>query len=341
WALKRGHERLESVLDIATTLVVVWAEGGRLREGTRWMERLMEQGDRLAQPLYARLSNAAMRVAYAAADYERMLELGPAAISAFTISGDRLGLARAYNALAVASLYVGKTDEATTYVETAIAFYRAIDHGSGIGSALLNRGNIALEGHHDPIGARVWYYEALELLLANGPTPQIGIAYGNLAEAWYFLHDPAETQRNAQIAMEYFERSKSPALAAWQHELLGRCCLIRNDFKGASEQFQSALGLLKQAPQPLYLAQTIESIVRLFIQQREFERAAPLSFAARRLRRERRIPAIGPTRSEVRADEARLSSALDADAMHAAAAQAQAIDLELLDQLACQALIEV
>ena len=207
WALKHPNDRLPIVIDIATSLVSIWAGGGRLREGSMWMERLMEQASRLPQALYARLSNAAMRVAYAGTDYQRMLALGPTAISAFTILGDRLGLARAYNALAVASLYVGKTDEASLYVETAVALYRAIEHPTGIGSALLNQGNIALEGHSDPIGARSRYLEALKILLESGPDTQIGLAYGNLAEATYFLHDPVEAVNSAQNAIRYFERS--------------------------------------------------------------------------------------------------------------------------------------
>ena len=338
WALKRPHDRLPSVLDIATSLVSIWAGGGRLREGSMWMERLMEQAGQLPQALYARLSNAAMRVAYASADYQRMLALGPTAISAFTILGDRLGLARAYNALAVASLYVGKTDEASLYVETAVALYRAIEHPTGIGSALLNQGNIALEGHSDPIGARSRYLEALEILLESGPDTQIGIAYGNLAEATYFLHDPAEAVNSAQSAIRYFERSQSPSLMAWQHEVIGRSNLIKGDLQGAARSLRTAITLLDGAPQPIYLAQTLESAVRLLLLQREFERAAPLSFAARRLRRDRRIPAIGLTRTEIRADEERLAAALGPDAMHAAAAQAQALDLGQLGRLAASEL---
>lgn len=334
WALKRPHDRLPSVLDIATSLVSIWAGGGRLHEGSVWMERLMEQAGKLPQALYARLSNAAMRVAYASADYQRMLALGPTAISAFTILGDRLGLARAYNALAVASLYVGKTEEASLYVETAVALYRAIEHPTGVGSALLNQGNIALEGHSDPIGARSRYLEALEILLESGPDTQIGLAYGNLAEATYFLHDPVEAVSNAQNAIRYFERSQSPSLMAWQHELIARSNLVKGDLQGAAQSLRTAIALLDGAPQPIYLAQAVESAVRLLLLQREFERAAPLSFAARRLRRDRRIPAIGLTRTEIRADEERLAAALGPDAMHAAASQAQALDLGQLGQLA-------
>ncbi len=338
WALKRAHDRLASVLDIATALVSIWAGGGRLREGSVWMERLMEQAGQLPQALYARLSNAAMRVAYAGADYQRMLALGPTAISAFTILGDRLGLARAYNALAVASLYVGKTDDASLYVETAVALYRAIEHPTGIGSALLNQGNIALEGHSDPIGARSRYLEALEILLETGPDAQIGLAYGNLAEATYFLHDPVEAGNSAQNAIRYFERSQSPSLMAWQHEIIGRSNLVNGNLQGAAESLGTAIGLLEGAPHPIYLVQAIESVVRLLVLQREFERAAPLSFAARRLRRDRRIPAIGLTRTEIRADEERLAAALGPDAMHAAAAQAQALDLERLGHIAASEL---
>ncbi len=334
WALKRAHERLPSVLDIATSLVSIWAGGGRLREGSVWMERLMEQAGQLPQALYARLSNAAMRVAYASADYQRMLALGPTAISAFTILGDRLGLARAYNALAVASLYVGKTDDASLYVETAVALYRAIEHPTGVGVALVNQGSIALEGHSDPIGARSRYLEALEILLESGPDTQIGLAYGNLAEAAYFLHDPVDTANAAHSALRYFERSQSPSLMAWQYEVIGRSHLVKGDLHEAARSLRRAIALLDGAPQPIYLAQAVETAVRLLLLQREFERAAPLSFAARRLRRDRRIPAIGLTRTEIRADEERLAAALGPDEMHAAAAQAQAFDLAELGRLA-------
>jgi len=121
---------------------------------------------------------------------------------------------------------------------------------------------------------------------------------------------------------------------AWQHEVIGRSNLIKGDLQGAAQSLRTAITLLDGAPQPIYLAQAVESAVRLLLLQREFERAAPLSFAARRLRRDQRIPAIGLTRTEIRADEERLAAALGPDAMHAAAAQAQALDLGQLGRLA-------
>ena len=121
WGLKSPSERLPVTIDIFYLLVAIWADGGRFVEGLRWSERVQAAAGVLDRQARGRVWYSALRIAFAACEYDRMLALGPQLITTFTIVNDRLGLARAYNGLAVASHATGRFDESQTYVDTAFA----------------------------------------------------------------------------------------------------------------------------------------------------------------------------------------------------------------------------
>ncbi|HEY5339791.1 MAG TPA: AAA family ATPase, partial [Candidatus Aquilonibacter sp.] len=187
WALKRPQERIEQVSDIPTAMMTIWADGGRFAEGLRWTERLESVAQRMNPETRGRLYYLGLCVAHAASEYHRMVENGPLTISAFTIAGDRLGLARAYNALAAASLNTGRLDDATTYVETALRFYEQLAHGRGIATALINQGSIFFEGHGDLTRAHETFRKAISLVDDGGLDVLCGTAVGDLAEVEYAM----------------------------------------------------------------------------------------------------------------------------------------------------------
>ncbi len=122
WGLKSPSERLVLTIDIFHLLVAIWADGGRFVEGLRWSERVQAAAGVLDRQSRGHVWYSALRIAFAACEYDRMLALGPQLITTFTIVNDRLGLARAYNGLAVASHATGRFDESQTYVDTAFGF---------------------------------------------------------------------------------------------------------------------------------------------------------------------------------------------------------------------------
>jgi predicted ATPase len=338
WGLKAPPERLHHVLDIFLLLVAIWADGGRFTEGLRWSERMQAAAPALDRIGRGRIWYAALRIAYAACEFDRMLALGPQLITTFTIANDRLGLARAYNGLAVASHATGRFDESQTYVDTAFALYESLGHERGMAAALINQGNIALEGRMDPATARRRYESALEIMTRTSSDALTAVAYGNLAEAAYELHDPAEAERYARKALECLAGTGDLARTAWAHHSIARARLTRNDVAGARAELTRAFELLDAQPNPGYLALCVETAARLLASERAYRAAAVLVHASRRLRKERRVPQLGSALAEAGALISRLDAALPAGELAAALREADALELRHLGTAARRAL---
>jgi len=327
WALKAPGERLKLTIEIFHLLVAIWADGGRFTEGLRWSERVQAAAGALDRLARGRVWYSALRIAFAASEYDRMLALGPQLITTFTIVNDRLGLARAYNGLAVASHATGRFDESQTYVDIAFALYESLGHERGMAAALVNQGNIALEGRLDPVTARERYESALEIMKRTASDALTAVVYGNLAEAANDLHDPAAVERYARTSLELLAATGDLARTAWNLHSIARARLARNDTGGARSELRRALELLEQQTHPGYLALCIETTARLLAGERAYRAAATLVYAARRLRKERRVPPIGSALADAAALAARLESLLDGTERDAAQAEAGALDL--------------
>ena len=62
-------------------------------------------------------------------------------------------------------------------------------------AALINQGNIALEGRMVPVTASQRYLRALEVMSRSASGALTAVVYGNLAEAANDLHDPAAVRK--------------------------------------------------------------------------------------------------------------------------------------------------
>lgn len=312
WALKRPQDRLGSIDDVLSAMMQIWAEGGRFSEGLRWIERLESVAQRLNAQLRGRIYFLSLCVMSAAADYHRMVETGPLTISAFTIAGDQLGLARAYNALAVASLNTGRFEDATMYVETSLRFYAQVGHERGIATARINQANVFYEGFGDHVRAHEILRSAIATLEREGPPALCGIALGDLAEVEYAMAEYDAAVGHARAAIERFEENASPTMIAWVHETLARISLARGDLADATKQLLVASDLLRRLPQPLYIARLAEVSGRRLLRGGNARSAALALAAARRYRSERALVSFGIFAAEVTADEAAVAEALGA-----------------------------
>jgi predicted ATPase len=339
-ALEGPRARIAPVLSVFQALVSLWADAGRFTDGLRWCERFVAAIAFLEPTQQGVVLYGALRVAYAAAEYDRMLELGPQIISAFSIAGDRLGLARAYNGLGVASMYTGRFDEAITYVDTALALYQTIGYERGIATALMNRGSIAIEYRFDAASAVDCYLRAMEIFERTASDAMMAVTHGNLAEAYDELHDIESAQRHAVAALASFTTVGDRARAAWLRQVLARLALQRQDRDAAASELNEAFTLLETVPNPGYLAGALETATRLLAERRRFPDAALLGCAALRLRRERRVPATGPALRDASAELQRVARRGGDDALRDAAKQADAIGLADLPAIARRALAQ-
>ena len=327
WALKRPQERLPEIQDILTAALVLWADGGRFTEGLRWVERLESVAERLSPHLRGKIYYEGLVIAHAASDYARMLEAGPSIISAFTISDDRLGLARAYNALATASLNLGRIDEAATYVELALRLYQQLDHHRGVGAALINKGTIAFEAYNDIPIARSSFNEAIVILRTLGAATLTGIAYGNLAEVEHVAREYDFSDELVAHAIDRFEVTAGLPSIAWQYHTLARNAMARGRNIAAREALLTACDLLRRSPQVLYLAQLTELVAALLLRLGAEDESAYVAQLAARLRRERSLPVAGFMAGAVQETNRRLRELMTDDRMESAVARAAGVDL--------------
>ncbi len=315
WAMKRPGDRFALIPAIMTTMIAAWAEGGRFSEGLMWVERLESVADRLKPNLRGRIHYLGLCVAHAAGEYQRMLVRAPATISSFTISGDRLGLARAYNALAAAAFHTGVLDDAWKYAEMALHLYDQMGHKRGVAAALVNQGNVVLEGYDDAGRARLVFRNAHALLETDGTDALIGIALGNLAEVEYVTMEYDKSNEYAVAATARFEAAASLAHIAWAHETQARVAIARSLAPAAKEHLHLACDLLRRTPQPQFIARLGEVIARLLIFVGQDQEAALALTASSRLRHARSLVRMGFIERETTTDEAILRDRLGESAL--------------------------
>jgi len=333
WSLKKPVERLDTIANVISASLIVWADNGRFSEGLRWSERLEAVAERVKPDLRGQIYYTGLCVAHAASQYRRMVEIAPATISAFTIAGDRLGLARAYNALTVAALNTGNLDDAATYAETALRLYENIGHERGIGTALINHGNILFEGFNDTARAKETFREAYALLDRIGAHTLAGIALGNLAEVEYVTGEYEASEEHAALSIDRFERTANISSIAWQYETLTRNSLARLRLPEAGERLRTTHELLRRAPQPLFVARLWELAGRAQIAQGDYAAAASAFAIARRLRSENFLVSMGFIAREVAQDEELVAQQVEAAQREAAARRAAELGSEQRDAL--------
>lgn len=310
WALKRPTERLARTLAVSAALTRIWCDGGRFDDGLRWVERVLQTAPSLPPNIRADYYYLAIRVYHAASHFEEMLVIGPTAISSYQITGNTFGLARAYNALAVASLYTNRSDDAQKYVETAVAIFERIGDRRGLGTALSNYGNVLFEGRHEPALAFDRYRASLALLETDGDDNLIGITNGNMAECAASMEHYDEALEYIRIATEAFAKTQNQGTLGWMRQLTARVRLGQNNLEAARDELLLACDLLARSTQLLYTAQTAETAAELLAKGGERLRAAVLFTAAANLRQERRIPATGPEGEHVARTRRRLDESL-------------------------------
>jgi tetratricopeptide (TPR) repeat protein len=244
-----------------------------------------------------------------------MLERAPATISAFTISGDRLGLARAYNALAAAAFHTGVLEDAWKYAETALHVYDQMGHQRGVAAALTNQGNVLFEGRDDAGAARVVFRNAFDIWGKDGTDALLGIALGNLAEVEYATMEYDKSNEYAVAAIARFEAAASLSHIAWVHQTQARVAIERSHAPAAKEHLHLACDLLRRTPQPQFIARLGEVIARLLIFVGQYEEAALALAASTRLRQVRSLARMGFVAREVAGDESLVREKLGESAL--------------------------
>jgi predicted ATPase len=338
WVLEQPSKRLPRMLGALGALVSIWTEGGRFEDGLRWYDRMTPVIESVAQPARGLILYGKLRVTLASYEYQRVKSLGTQLVSMYTITSDKLRLARTYNVLAVAALYTGCVDDAQLYADTALTLYQTVGEPNGVVSVLLNQGCIAMDGRNDPTAARKHFLAALEILSRTEADGLISLAQGNLAETAALAGDLDETERRARLALDGFSRAGNASRGAWAHCLLAHVHRARGDVAGAAGELLEAFALLEQQPNPDYLARCLETTAALLFANGRETPGLTVGFAARRFRQARHIPAVGVTLGDPKRELERMRGEAPASAAALAETRANALELRDIGRYARQAL---
>jgi tetratricopeptide (TPR) repeat protein len=338
WALEKPSRRIPTRIGALGALASIWTEGGRFEDGLRWYERITKVVDELPQATRGLVLYGLLRVTLASYDYQHVMTLGTQLVSMYTITNDRLRLARTYNVLCVAALYTGSVDAAQVYADTAFTLYEKVDEPNGLVSVLLNKGCIAMDGRNDPVTARKHFVAALEILARTGADGMISLAQGNLAEAAALAGEIGEMEDRARRALDGFTRAGYASRSAWAHYLLAYARHARGDTRGAAGELLEALALLERQPNPDYLARCLEMSGGLLFTNGRQTVGLALAFAARRLREERHVPAVGTALGDPLDELERMIGEAPAGSIALARKRADALALRDLGRYARQAL---
>jgi predicted ATPase len=325
WSLK-SPDRLPLGVEISWALVARWADGGHLTEGMSWTKRLTDAAELtgvLDSYALAKLWYSRVRVCVLASDYGTLLHHAAFLVGAFTHANDQLSLGRAYNALAVASLYSGDLENASHYSDMAVRLHTTLGHWRGVASALCNKGSIELELRNRPEKALEYYLES-EKLLRDEPTGGALVPLlGNLAETYCVLGQYANVEMVAAEGLQLAGVLDNAPFEAWLHSTLGRSRLAAGDRIGSCSALDRALDLLEGAPQPEYLAATVETVARYVLLHGDAIQAARLIRAAQKYRERFRLLTFGPTIDLAQQTAKQARDGLSREAWEAAAASGE------------------
>jgi tetratricopeptide (TPR) repeat protein len=183
WALDNAAEqRLALALRLCSVLGRFWRMRGYLREGRRWLERVLATTGPHPPALRAKVLWSAGILARMQGDLTAAAELLGEALTLYNGLDDTLGIALALTSLGTLSFEQSDYDRAQTCFEESLTRYQQLGDTRRVGIALNNLGNIAYKkGDLEQAEAR--YRAALELLTGDAADQQmIALIMTNLGE---------------------------------------------------------------------------------------------------------------------------------------------------------------
>jgi predicted ATPase/transcriptional regulator with XRE-family HTH domain len=299
WARERGETELG--LRLAAALGPFWYVRGYRTEGRVWVEGLLAQGGRMAEPADGSSESASgMAGGLAVA---RAKALGAASNFAAAQGDDERAQAAAHEALALASgqqagwatgvalaMLGADLEEAMAYMEESVAQLRAAGEPWLAASYLTHVGSIALE-QGDLERATACYEESLAFARRTGADHPAGFALDGLADVARLRGDRAGAERLGREQLLVWQRLSAPIHIVGSLEGLARTA--------------AAIGEEAQA-----------------------ERAARLLGASAALREQMGAPLLSQGRADIEQAAVQARTTLGEDAWEAAFAAGRALSLE-------------
>jgi non-specific serine/threonine protein kinase len=197
WSLE--SDQIEAGLQMAGALAWFWHNNGHLREGSRWLEKLLTSDHDVHGTERAKALRASSTISRDMGDHIRAKALADSSIKLYREIGDNQGEGLALIDLGATLHYGGKEEEAIESLEESLRLLRATGDRWGIAYALVWLGDTWFRMGEIERAAASWE-ESLLLTRELGDNSLIAWSLGGLA-------DVARLRREFNRAIEMFKES--------------------------------------------------------------------------------------------------------------------------------------
>jgi diguanylate cyclase (GGDEF)-like protein len=256
WAVTRGEP------DIATEITLsssnFWRNASRIREGHRWIDRVLAMTPPVADEQRSVILSDAAWFMISQGEPELARSYAVESLALARRTGDRPAITAALNSLGIVVKILGEYDLARAYHCEEMELDRRAGDLKGAGCAL---GNLAIMetflGNLDL--ARSLVEQAITMYRADGRDDYATLALADLAKVYVLQGDSTGARTLAEEALA-FARTRGDMFAYGQSMLcLGHAAVLDGDRVTAAERYADALAAHQEAGDLEYLAEDLET----------------------------------------------------------------------------------
>jgi non-specific serine/threonine protein kinase len=273
WALEQ--RKTESALLICKGIWQFWLARGHRSEAREWIKKALDQSHGLRTELYARVLNAAGRLACERGDYTEAREFHEQTMSIYQELGDKRGVGSQYVNLGVIASYQSNHRLACSLYEQAVPVFRELGNRVGLANALANMGMAAGE-LGDYALARARLEEALQLRRELGDQQSIAYELGWLAFIAQQEEDYEQAMALRRESLAIFRTLNVQGGIAGALEQLGWIAFVQRDYQMAHVYYEEALEIHKKLGDKKSIAYELGSIAELILHEGDLDRAPAL-----------------------------------------------------------------
>ena len=261
----------------------MWLPHGDAREAATWLDRfLVLPSGEMPPEVRGRALACRAEIAFDLQDYDTLLRCAQESLELSRASGDDFPVPTALRVISQAAARAGRTGEAVTYIEEAVAAAEAAGNDWEAGLTQATKAAIAVRQGKLKSAQRA-YETALDVLSDNNRWGVAQVEYG--------MGTLARARGDAKMAVRYFEDAMEifRELDAWPE--IARCqagigwiAVTGGDFALAADSLAESLRLNQACGQRLGIARGLEAFAALAAARQQPEPAARLAGAACQLR---------------------------------------------------------
>jgi predicted ATPase/class 3 adenylate cyclase len=259
------QEDIGPALGLASALWYFWYVRGHLREGRRWLDRILAR-DGATTAARGRALNGAGYLALALGESQRAMALHEEALALFQSNGDAHGVALSLRCVGRAALAVRDLPRASRILERALEMLRPLGDAWAIATCVNNLGNLAWT-KRDYTKARDLWTEALQLRQECGDVLGIASSLSSLGMVAVHLGDTERGARLIQQALVLQRDLDNTSELADSLGHLANAARINGQFEHAAELLEEALLLRGRLASSRGIAVALVDLADVSLQQ--------------------------------------------------------------------------